>query len=143
MLTPTKSPDDLRPLEQDTTPGGAVDQCAGTHTDPVAVARLRSSLVSDRTATALAETFRLLGDPTRVRLLDALSVGEVCVCNLAAIVGLSESAVSHQLRLLRGARLVRARRHGRRVFYALDDHHILTLLRQASGHVREAVEPAR
>jgi DNA-binding transcriptional ArsR family regulator len=143
LLISTKSPDNRRLSEQDTTPGTGVDRCAGTHTDPVAVARLRSGLVSDRTATALAETFRLLGDPTRVRLLDALSQGEVCVCNLAAIVGLSESAVSHQLRLLRGARLVRARRSGRLVFYALDDHHILTLLRQASGHVREAAEPAR
>ncbi|MPZ16781.1 MAG: metalloregulator ArsR/SmtB family transcription factor [Luteitalea sp.] len=114
-----------------------------THTDPATVARLRRQLVSDRTATALAETFRLLGDPTRVRLLDALSQGEICVCNLAAIVGLSESAVSHQLRLLRGARLVRARRSGRLVFYGLDDHHILTLLQQASGHVREAVDAPR
>ena len=77
------------------------------------------------TVTALAETFRALGDPTRVRILDALSHGELCVCDLAAVLSLSQSAVSHQLRLLRGLRLVRARRAGRMVFYALDDRHVI------------------
>jgi ArsR family transcriptional regulator len=86
---------------------------------------------------ALAETFRVLGDPTRVRILDALSSGELCVCDIAALVGISESAVSHQLRLLRGMRLVRPRRAGRLVYYAVDDQHILELLRQALTHVEE------
>ena len=89
---------------------------------------------------ALAETFRVLGDPTRVRILDALSAGELCVCDIASLVGISESAVSHQLRLLRGMRLVRPRRAGRLVYYAVDDHHILELLNQALTHVEE---PAR
>ena len=70
----------------------------------------------------------LLGDPTRVRLVDALTHGERCVCDLAALVGLSESAVSHQLRLLRAARLVRVRRAGRLAFYSLDDHHVVGLV---------------
>ncbi len=87
---------------------------------------------------ALAETFRVLGDPTRVRILDALSGGEVCVCDIASIAGISESAVSHQLRLLRSMRLVRPRRAGRMVFYSLDDHHIIELLRQALTHVQES-----
>ena len=84
---------------------------------------------------ALAETFRMLGDATRVRMLDALAHAELCVCDLAALLGLSESAVSHQLRLLRGLRLVRPRRAGRMVFYALDDQHVTQLFRQGLGHV--------
>lgn len=95
------------------------------------------SLLPVRIVEALADTFRILGDPTRVRILDALSTGERCVCDIAAAVGLSESAVSHQLRLLRGMRLVRPRREGRQVYYAVDDHHILELLKQAATHVQE------
>ncbi len=94
--------------------------------------------MSEAAVTALAETFKVLGDPTRVRLLDVLAQRELCVCDLAATVGLSESAVSHQLRLLRNLRLVRARRAGRRVFYALDDHHIVSLFQQGLRHVQEA-----
>jgi ArsR family transcriptional regulator len=105
------------------------------------VADLSSPLrtpISAATIQALADTFRVLGDPTRVRMLDALAAGELCVCDLAGLVGISESAVSHQLRLLRGMRLVRPRRAGRQVFYAIDDHHIVELLRQALTHVEEA-----
>ena len=87
---------------------------------------------------ALAETFRALGDPTRVRLLDALSHGELCVCDLGDSARLSESATSHQLRLLRTLRLVRPRRAGRMVFYALDDRHIVTLFKQGLRHVEES-----
>ena len=86
---------------------------------------------------AVAETFRILGDPTRVRILEALGSGELCVGDLAKQVGLTESAVSHQLRLLRTMRLVRARREGRQAYYAVDDHHILELLKQVRTHVEE------
>ena len=94
-------------------------------------------MMGARTVEALAETFRVLGDPTRVRILDALSAGELCVCDIAALVGTSESAASHQLRLLRGMRLVRPRRAGRLVYYAVDDQHIQELLKQALTHVQE------
>ena len=93
-----------------------------------------------RAVEALAETFRVLGDPTRVRILDAIAGGELCVCDIASLIGLSESAVSHQLRLLRGMRLVRARRAGRLVFYTVDDQHILELLKQALTHVKEELQ---
>lgn len=79
----------------------------------------------------------MLGDPTRVRILDALGTGELCVGDLARSVGISESAVSHQLRLLRTMRLVRVRREGRQAYYAVDDDHILELLNQARTHVEE------
>ena len=86
---------------------------------------------------ALADTFRLLGDPTRVRIVDALTEGELCVCDIASHVGISESAVSHQLRLMRSMRLVRGRREGRSVYYTLDDQHILSLYQQGLRHVTE------
>ncbi len=97
----------------------------------------RRSLFDARAVEALAETFRVLGDPTRVRILDVLSTGELCVGDIASLVGISESAASHQLRLLRGMRLVRGVRAGRLVYYAIDDHHILALLTQARTHVDE------
>jgi ArsR family transcriptional regulator, lead/cadmium/zinc/bismuth-responsive transcriptional repressor len=90
----------------------------------------------------LTEIFRVLGDPTRVRILDALSRSELCVGDLAGRLGLTESAVSHQLRLLRNTRIVRARRDGRMIFYALDDRHVLTLFRQGLRHVQEGGRPA-
>ena len=98
---------------------------------------LKASLFDSELVSALAETFKVLGDATRVRILDVLSRDELCVGDIADILGLSESAVSHQLRLLRGARLVRQRRAGQMVFYALDDHHVVRLFEQGSEHVRE------
>jgi ArsR family transcriptional regulator len=115
----------------------APDRCDVFHLDPAKVAALRRRLLSDGSAAALAETFKLLGDPTRVRMLDALARSELCVCDLAGLLGLSESAVSHQLRLLRGMRLVRPRRAGRMVFYTLDDQHIVGLFAQGLEHVEE------
>ena len=79
----------------------------------------------------------MLGDPTRVKILEALGTGELCVNDVAARVGISESAISHQLRLLRTMRLVRVRREGRLAFYVVDDNHILELLKQARTHVQE------
>ena len=94
-------------------------------------------LLSDGTALSLAETFRVLGDVTRVKILDALSRTELCVGDMARLLGLSESAVSHQLRLLRQERLVRPRRSGQMMFYTLDDHHIVKLFAQGLEHVQE------
>lgn len=111
--------------------------CDVRHTSAEAVSPIRRTLVSERAAEALAATFSVLGDPTRVRLLDALAQQEMCVCELAEIVDSSESAVSHQLRLLRSLRLVRSRRSGRLVFYRLDDEHIRRLLDQGRRHIEE------
>ena len=113
--------------------------CAEHHdADSAALERVRARLLDGQTVESVAEVFKLLGDPTRVRLLDALTHGERCVCDLAALVGLSESAISHQLRLLRGARLVRARRAGRLAYYSLDDHHVIGMLHDTKRHVEEA-----
>lgn len=115
-----------------------VDACDVFHLDPAKVSALRKMLLTDGSVAALAETFKLLGDTTRVRILDALSRAELCVCDIARLLGLSESAVSHQLRLLRGMRLVKPRRAGRMVFYALDDQHIVGLFEQGLEHVEES-----
>ena len=96
------------------------------------------STLDSETVEGLTEIFRVLGDPTRVRILDALSRSELCVGDLAARLGVTESAVSHQLRLLRSTRIVRARRDGRMMFYALDDPHVLALFEQGLRHVQEA-----
>ena len=95
------------------------------------------SNLDPQTVEGLTEIFRVLGDPTRVRILDALSHGERCVGDLAALLGATESAVSHQLRLLRSARIVRPRREGRMIFYSLDDTHVLALFEQGLRHVQE------
>jgi DNA-binding transcriptional ArsR family regulator len=100
-------------------------------------------LLDDATAASLAETFKVLGDPTRVRMLDALARGDVAVCDLAELLGLSQSAVSHQLRLLRSLRLVRSRRDGRHILYTVDDNHIAGLFEQGLEHVRERSSAAR
>jgi DNA-binding transcriptional ArsR family regulator len=102
--------------------------------DLAALEHLRARLLTGAPLQAVSDIFKLLADPTRVRILDALSHGERCVCDLAALVGISESAMSHQLRLLRTARLVRPRREGRQAFYMLDDDHVIGLLRDARKH---------
>ncbi len=84
---------------------------------------------------ALAETFGALSDPTRVRIIFALSEQELCVFDLARLLGLTGSAVSHQLRLLRGQRLVRYRKEGKVAFYSLDDDHIRNLMEECVKHV--------
>jgi ArsR family transcriptional regulator len=93
--------------------------------------------LTEETVLALAETFRALGDATRVRILYALSRAEVCVCDLAATMNVTESAVSHQLRFLRSLRLVKSRRDGRHIYYTLADQHIVRLFEQGLEHVQE------
>lgn len=117
------------------------ERCEVAHAQGARLDVRRAALMSTDTITALTETFKMLGDPTRVRILDAIAREELCVCDLAALVGLSESAVSHQLRLLRSLRLVRPRRAGRQVFYALDDQHIISLFQQGLRHVQEGRAP--
>jgi ArsR family transcriptional regulator len=98
---------------------------------------LKARLLDEESVIDLAETFRMLGDTTRVRILDALARTEVPVCDLAEVLGLTQSAVSHQLRLLRSMRLVKSRRDGRHIYYTLDDDHILDLFEQGLEHVQE------
>jgi DNA-binding transcriptional ArsR family regulator len=121
-------------------PGAATanEPCDAPHLDPRGTEARRGALMSAGAVRSVADTFRILGDPSRIRILDALTGGELCVCDIASLAAISESAVSHQLRLLRSMRIVKSRRAGRLVFYALDDQHIIELLRQAHTHVQES-----
>jgi len=124
---------------------GAAEACDLHVLDPEKVAHVRRQMLPDSGFHALAAIFAAMGDPTRVKLLFALSHGELCVCDLAALLGTSVSAVSHQLRSLRDLRVVKHRRAGRQIYYSLDDHHVATLLQQGVDHLieREAtVSPA-
>ena len=86
----------------------------------------------------LSDTFQMLASPTRLRIVEALAVRELCVCDLAAVVGVSQSAVSHQLRQMRQMRIVRYRKDGRMAYYRLDDPHVEALFGTGLEHVREA-----
>lgn len=103
--------------------------------DAQAATRARAALVDHAAARHLADFFNALSDPTRVRIISALSAAELCVGDLAATLGMTQSAISHQLRLLRRLRVVRGRREGRQVFYALDDSHIEHLFQQGLDHM--------
>ncbi|SDI19966.1 DNA-binding transcriptional regulator, ArsR family [Desulfosporosinus hippei DSM 8344] len=85
----------------------------------------------------MAELFKTLGDPTRVRIMDVLAKNEFCVCDLAELLELSQSATSHQLRVLRSNHLVKYRREGKMVYYSLDDHHVMALYREGLEHISE------
>ncbi|MBO8128504.1 MAG: winged helix-turn-helix transcriptional regulator [Peptococcaceae bacterium] len=93
-------------------------------------------MLPDGEAVRMAETFKVLGDRTRIKILYALLQKELCVCELSAVVGQSISAISHQLRVLRGARLVKYRKEGKNVYYSIDDEHIILLFEQMLDHVR-------
>lgn len=105
---------------------------------PEHVRPLLGKVIGSDDAAAVVGTFELLADPTRARILHALALTkELCVCDLALLLGLSQSAISHQLRLLRDRRAVRRRRSGRMVYYALADTHLRSLLREGVTHARE------
>ncbi|NLC27582.1 MAG: winged helix-turn-helix transcriptional regulator [Campylobacteraceae bacterium] len=101
--------------------------------------RLKEPL-KELTYQGLAEFFKVFGDPTRLKIINALLESQMCVCDLAKLLGMSESAISHQLRLLRQARLVRYQKAGRAVFYSLDDEHISRIFHQGLEHVLEVKE---
>jgi ArsR family transcriptional regulator len=110
-------------------------RCVETYINEARVQAALANLVDPDTANRLAEVFRALSDPTRVRIVSLLADGELCVCDLAAALGMSQSAVSHQLRGLRDLHLVRWRREGRQIFYTLDDEHVADLYQRGLEHV--------
>lgn len=114
------------------------DVCEVLCVDEGAVRRAERALPAPEAVAALAETFKVLGDPTRVRIARALASEELCVCDLATLLGMSQSAVSHSLRALRQLRLVRYRKAGKIAYYRLDDDHIARLLDEGLRHVAES-----
>lgn len=113
------------------------DVCEIEFVDAEKVKSVRREMKPQEAVTLLADTFRLLGDPTRVRIVFALSKEELCVCDIANLLGVSQSAVSHSLRALRQMKLVRYRKVGKIAYYTLDDDHIANLLDEGFRHVDE------
>lgn len=119
----------------DAVDAGWADDCECLH--PAAVMNARRLLGDSPPVEDLAAIFGILGDPTRMRVLVALGDAELCVTDLAAATGVNRTTISHQLRVLRGHRLVRRRREGKVVYYAVDDDHVMDLVKLASAHVAE------
>jgi DNA-binding transcriptional ArsR family regulator len=116
----------------------APDACAVPGADAARVARGRAHLLDEASYVEIAETFRALADSSRAKIVYSLLREELCTCDLAAILGHSESSVSQHLRVLRQLRLVKNRREGKMVFYSLDDAHVRVLLAVALSHARDA-----
>lgn len=117
-----------------------IDLCSVECQHPEVIQHVVKNLPDQVVLENLAELFKTLGDPTRARILWALSVHEMCVCDLTNVMGMSQSAVSHQLRLLKQAKLVRSRRDGRVVYYSMADAHVSLLFSQGLEHVQEKEE---
>ena len=115
----------------------SIEACSFLCVHEDVVARVQDSLPEMEQLLRLAELFKNFGDGTRVRILYVLLEAEVCVCDLATLLGMTQSAVSHQLRILKQARLIKARRDGKTVFYSLADDHVATLLKQCMEHICE------
>ena len=116
-----------------------LDACTAKVVDEARVEAARAQLLPESELAELSQLFKLLGDATRARLLYALlEAGELCVCDLSAATGTPETNVSHALRLLRTAGIVKARRDGRMMFYSLDDAHVRMLLDVSREHLRHA-----
>ena len=113
------------------------DVCEHTIIDKKSVDAIKKKMLGNDTADRLSETFKALGDPTRIRIIYVLSKNRLCVCDLAAALGMSQSAVSHQLRVLRNLKLVRFEKRGKSVYYSLDDDHILSMFNKCLEHVNE------
>ena len=114
-----------------------IDCCDCTEVHEDLLQRLRENMPDELELYDLAEFFKVFGDSTRIRILSALSAAEVCVCDLAEALGMTQSAVSHQLRILKQNRLVKSRREGKSVFYSLADGHVRTILDQGREHIEE------
>ncbi len=111
--------------------------CQIRHIHTENVAKATGAIPKIEVIQNLADLFKALGDPTRLKIVTALLAVELCVCDLSAVCGLSESAVSHQLRILRNLRIVKYRRAGKIVYYQLDDSHVETLVKQSLEHIFE------
>ncbi|MCL6087096.1 MAG: metalloregulator ArsR/SmtB family transcription factor [Actinobacteria bacterium] len=111
--------------------------CEITWIDKQKISNVKKMMKSEAIINHLSETFKVLGDATRVKILFALLIQELCVCEIADLLETTKSAISHQLRILRNTRLVKYRKEGKMVFYSLDDNHITNLFAEGLKHVEE------
>ena len=115
----------------------SIDKCKCTviHTD--IVEKVKEKFIQEEKLFDLAEFFKVFGDSTRIRILYALSISELCVCDLSSLLNMSHSAISHQLRILKQSKLVKYRKAGKVVYYSLDDHHISGIFTLGLEHLNE------
>ncbi|RQD70482.1 MAG: ArsR family transcriptional regulator [Tindallia sp. MSAO_Bac2] len=113
------------------------DRCAVTIIHHDLIKRVEDKMISDSEAVDLAHFFKVFSDPTRVKILYVLGVQEMCVCDISYVLDVSQSAVSHQLKILRQARIVKNRRDGKVMYYSLDDDHIQSVLMKGLEHINE------
>lgn len=111
------------------------DMCEEKCEHPAMICRAKAELLPENTVQQLAETFKILGDGTRIKILQLLVNQEMCVCDIAAALSMGQSAISHQLRVLRSARLVKFRKDGKEAWYSLDDDHVVDLMHQGLEHI--------
>ena len=104
--------------------------------DPVIVKQVQAQMLEEKQLSAVSGFFKVLGDETRMKIINALAHGELCVSDIAAALEMTQSAVSHQLKLLRMAGQVKARREGKSIYYSLDDQHVIDILEEALIHIR-------
>ncbi|MCD8181079.1 MAG: metalloregulator ArsR/SmtB family transcription factor [Firmicutes bacterium] len=114
-----------------------MDMCSSCQYNPQIVDRLKNQIPDDDTINNLAEMFKVFGDNTRIRILWALFDKELCVYDIAGELGMSQSAISHQLKTLKQARLIKSRRDGKNAFYSIDDDHVKKIIEQMLIHVEE------
>ncbi len=114
-----------------------VERCGFLHLHKDTLARVMAQLPADEELYDLAELFKVFGDSTRIKILYALFESELCVCDIAQLLNLTQTAVSHQLRVLKGSKLVKFRREGKTVFYSLDDDHVRSIIGQGMEHLNE------
>ncbi|CAJ37852.1 ArsR/SmtB family transcription factor [Methanocella arvoryzae] len=112
------------------------DSCEATQVHEGSVSRARARAIDEETVQRLSDIFKVMGDPTRLRIINALSAGEMCVCDIACALGMENSAISHQLRILKAMRLVKFRKEGKSAIYSLDDEHMLTLFNEGLKHAQ-------
>ncbi|MCF6093038.1 metalloregulator ArsR/SmtB family transcription factor [Microaerobacter geothermalis] len=110
------------------------DQCGGTVKE--VIAGIKKTMIDEETAAGIADIFKALGDPTRVKIIYALLQKELCVHDITVILDMGQSAISHQLRYLRNLRIVKRRKEGKTVFYSLDDLHIELIFKETLQHVK-------
>lgn len=111
--------------------------CEENHVHTEVVKQVAVEMPNEDLLFDVAELFKVFGDSTRVRILSALANAEMCVCDICTVLNMTKSAVSHQLRVLRQAKLVKNKRNGKEVFYSLDDDHVLSIINIALQHVKE------
>lgn len=113
------------------------EMCQWDHVHEDVVAQVRQVMEDTEVLYALSDFFKVMSDSTRMRIMAVLESRELCVCDIAQVLGMTKSAVSHQLKVLKDARLVKFRRDGKNVFYTLKDHHVKTILEMGIEHIKE------